>query len=142
MNFESPPDLRHINEQPLSNPVLSENNVVQESTTKTTLAKEILALRENQELLKAEIAEQHEYLEYIATHIKKIKRYIMWSYIGEAVKLLLIIVPMILAYFALKPYLSQAIGGWANIQAAFQELGGASGAASSGSGLDILNLLK
>lgn len=125
MNLESLPDIRRVNESP---PVVEE--------TKTTLAKEIIALRENQELLQNQIAEQAEYLEYIATNIKKIKRYILYSYIGEVLKLLFIVVPLVMAYFAFKPYFSQALGGWQNIQASFQELSG------SGSGVDIMNLLK
>lgn len=125
MNLESLPDMSRVNEPA---PIVEE--------TKTTLAKEIIALRENQELLQNQITEQAEYLEYIATNIKKIKRYILYSYIGEVLKLLFIVVPLVMAYFAFKPYFSQALGGWQNIQASFQELSG------SGSGVDIMNLLK
>jgi hypothetical protein len=147
MNFKSPPgkvpisppDMRRVNEQISAVAKADSTEEVSHlSETKTTLAKEIIALRENQEVLQNQIAEQHEYLEYIATNIKKIKRYILFSYIGEVLKLLLIVVPLIMAYFAFKPYFSQAIGGWQNIQASFQELSG-SGSSSS---LDIINLLK
>ena len=90
----------------------------------TTLAKEIIALRKNQELLKADMAEQREYLLHIIKDTKKIRRYILMNTIGEILKLALIFIPLIFAYFALRPYLSGALEGLQKIQGTFSELGG------------------
>lgn len=87
------------------------------------LAKEIVALRQNQELLKAEIAEQREYLLHIISQLKKIRRYILMNTVGEVLKLFLIFLPLIAAYFALRPYLGQVGEGLKNLQSTFSELG-------------------
>lgn len=90
----------------------------------TTLAKEIVALRKNQELLKAEMAEHREYLLHLMADTKKIRRYILMNTIGELLKLALIFVPLIFAYFALKPYLSQVTEGFSKMQQTFSDIGG------------------
>lgn len=90
----------------------------------TTLAKEIIALRQNQELLKAEMSEQREYLLHLVTQTQKIRRYILMNTIGEILKLFLIFLPLIAAYFALKPYFSDVAEGLKSIQGTINDLGG------------------
>lgn len=107
-----------------NNNLQAENSEGQKPSTGTTLAKEIINLRNNQEILKSEISEQREYLLHLVKQVKKIRRYILFNFIGEMLKLLLILLPLIIAFFALKPYFGQVADALKNLQETANSLGG------------------
>jgi len=69
---------------------------------------------------------------------QKTRRYIMWGQVGGYLKLLLIVVPLVLGYLYLRPYLAQSLNMARELMGAgtMQTPDGASG------GTDIMSILQ
>jgi hypothetical protein len=92
---------------------------------------------QNQADLKALLEENLRYTKAIYASTEKARRYILWGQVFGVLKVLLILIPLVLGFWYLKPYLMEAT-------AAYQELlGGSAGSSNTNqSALDQLRALQ
>lgn len=75
---------------------------------------EPIAPSQNDEL-KALLLENQRLLKDIHAATQKTRRYILWSQIGGFLKLVLVLVPLVLGYLYIQPYLSQALSSMQDV---------------------------
>lgn len=83
--------------------------------------------------LKALLEENLRYAKAIYTSTEKTRRYMLWGQVFGFIKIVIIVVPLVIGFWYLKPYLQQAM-------ATYQELLG--GSNSSGTNQNVFDQLK